>query len=315
MSSSAIRSALLLTAGLGTRLAPLTMVRAKPAVPVAGEPIVRRIARWLVAQDVTDFVLNLHHLPETITAMMGDGSDLGGRVRYSWEHPLVLGSAGGPRQAAPLLGDDPFLIVNGDTLTDVDLASLAARHASSHALVTLALTPNHQPMRYGGLRLDRDGHVTGVVPRGPAAADAFHFVGVQVAQAEAFASVEAGRPRRSIGDLYDDLIVKRPGSVAGFVSDASFDDIGTVAHYWRTSLAFIERAGGQGWLGRGFSLGPGARVTRSIVWDDVRIGPEVALDECIVTDRVEVPAGSAFRRRILHLDADGQLRSTPFEAE
>ena len=105
MPQSPPRSALLLTAGLGTRLAPLTEVRAKPAVPVAGEPLVRRITRWLARQGVDDLVLNLHHLPSTVTGVMGDGSDLGVRVRYSWEQPIVLGSAGGPRQALPIIND------------------------------------------------------------------------------------------------------------------------------------------------------------------------------------------------------------------
>ncbi len=93
-----------LTAGLGTRLEPLTYVRAKAAVPVNGEPLVRRVIAWLAAQRIRDIVLNLHHLPATITADVGDGSDLGVRVRYSWENP-VLGSGGGPRHALPLLID------------------------------------------------------------------------------------------------------------------------------------------------------------------------------------------------------------------
>ena len=96
-----IHHALILTAGLGTRLRPLTDVRAKPAIPVAGEPMIRRIIRWLTSRGVTDLVLNLHHLPHTLTALVGDGSDLGLRVRYSWESPQVLGSAGGPRHALP----------------------------------------------------------------------------------------------------------------------------------------------------------------------------------------------------------------------
>ena len=96
--------ALVLTAGLGTRLRPLTYVRAKGAVPVNGEALARRVVRWLSGQGVRDLVLNLHHLPETIAASVGDGSDLSARVRYSWEQP-VLGSAGGPRRALPLLVD------------------------------------------------------------------------------------------------------------------------------------------------------------------------------------------------------------------
>src|SRR5882724_8601582 len=111
-----LRHALVLTAGLGTRLQPLTSVRAKPAIPVAGEPLVRRIITWLSGQGVTELVLNLHHLPHTLTTVVGDGGDLGVRVRYSWEQPLVLGSAGGPRHALPMISsNDAFFLVNGDT--------------------------------------------------------------------------------------------------------------------------------------------------------------------------------------------------------
>ena len=76
-----VSHALVLTAGLGTRLQPLTSVRAKPAIPVAGEPLARRIIRWLAGQGVGDLVLNLHHRPHTLTAAVGDGRDLGARVR------------------------------------------------------------------------------------------------------------------------------------------------------------------------------------------------------------------------------------------
>src|SRR5579872_5378278 len=130
---SVSRSALVLAAGLGLRLRPLTLVRAKPAIPLAGEPLIRRILRWLGSRQVTDVVVNLHHLPETITAVVGDGSDLSVAVRYSWEQPCVLGSAGGPAHALPLVDAERFFIVNGDTLTNVDLAQLSAAHDTSRA--------------------------------------------------------------------------------------------------------------------------------------------------------------------------------------
>ena len=76
-------------------------------------------------------MLNLHHLPQTISAVVGDGSDLRARVRYSWEQPRVLGAAGGPRQALPLLEAETFLLVNGDVLTEVDLQGLTDSHRSS----------------------------------------------------------------------------------------------------------------------------------------------------------------------------------------
>ena len=304
---------LLLTAGLGTRLRPLTLIRAKPAVPVAGEPLVRRIVRWLGAAGVTDLVLNLHHLPATIAAVAGDGSDLGVRIRYSWEQPVVLGSAGGPRQALPMLGADPFLIVNGDTLTDVDLSALAAAHAVSGALVTLALVPNREPLRYGGVRLDRWSRVTGFVARGAAAEGSFHFVGVQMAAAEAFGSLPAGRALSSIGGVYDDWVAARPGSIHGFVSEAAFWDIGTLSDYWRASVALRNSTSGDpSSSGRDVRVDSTARVQRSILWDEVEVGPGAVLEECIVADGVRVPAGAAYRRVAL-VQTDAGLLAAPVE--
>src|SRR5262245_13076563 len=104
--------ALVLAAGLGVRLQPLTSLRAKPAMPLGEEPIIAHILRWLRQAGITDAIINLHHRPETITAAVGDGSAFGLRVRYSWESPL-LGSGGGPRRAFSLVSEDELLIVNG----------------------------------------------------------------------------------------------------------------------------------------------------------------------------------------------------------
>ncbi|HEY2904461.1 MAG TPA: NDP-sugar synthase [Vicinamibacterales bacterium] len=289
------RHAIVLTAGLGTRLRPLTDVRAKPAMPVAGVPMVRRIVEWLAGNGVTELVLNLHHLPATLTRIVGDGADLGANIRYSWE-PVVLGSAGGPKQAAAILGASEFLLVNGDTLTDVDLRKLASAHERANALVTLALVPNTEPLRYGGVLVDTNGDVTGFVRRGPAAAGSFHFVGVQIAREEAFRSAPAGAPSASIGGIYDALIAAAPGSIRGFVCDASFFEVGTVADYVRASRAFGASSTGDVFCGRNPQIASTARVTRSILWDDVHVGADSVVDECVVTDGVHIPDGAIYRR-------------------
>ena len=292
---------LLLSAGLGTRLRPLSSVRAKPAVPVAGEPLVRRILRYLAASGVDDVVVNLHHLPETVCAAVGDGADLGLRARYSWENP-VLGSAGGPRRALSLLGSDRFLIVNGDTLTDVALPKLADQHDRSGALVTLAVVPNRAPDRYGGVLVDDDGSVTGFVGRG-SDRPSWHFIGVQVAEARAFLGLPPDRPAESIGMWYPALIKSRPGSVRAVVTDASFVDIGTPADYLATSLAIAGAAAagqiapGSPLVGARTTVAPSARLVRSILWDDVTVGDDARLTECIVTDGVRVPAGARWQRK------------------
>ena len=303
-----IRHALVLTAGLGTRLRPLTDVRAKPAIPVAGEPMIRRIAAWLVSRGVDDLVLNLHHRPETLTASLGDGRDLGARVRYSWELPRILGSAGGPRLAQPIVGAQTFFIVNGDTLTDVDLGHLADAHTATGALVTLALVPNGEFLRYGGVRLDADGRVTGFTRRGPSAAGSYHYIGVQAVAGRVFDGIQPGEAASSIGGVYDALIASRPGSIRGVVSDAAFFDVGTPGDYWRTSQAFAATSEStSSSVGPGGRIDASARVTQSILWDDVEVGAGVLLDECIVTDGVRVPAGASHRRAILVRGTDGQV--------
>lgn len=267
--------ALVLTAGLATRLRPLSRVRAKAALPVAGRPLVERIATRLASAGVRDLVLNLHHLPHTITAVAGDGSHLGVAIRYSWESP-VLGSAGGPRRALPLLAATRFFIVNGDTLTDVDVAAVAAEHDRSGALVTMAVVPNREPEKYGGVLVSRDGAVTGFTRRG-ASGPSFHFIGVQVAEAEAFGSIPDGAPYESVGDLYPRLMHERPGSIRAHVSEAEFLDIGTPADYFETCLQMAEREG---------RALPGGCV----VWDDVVIEEGARVRRCILADGVRVPA-------------------------
>jgi mannose-1-phosphate guanylyltransferase len=311
-----IRQALVLTAGLGTRLRPLTDVRAKPAIPVAGEPLIRRIAAWLVSRGVDDLVLNLHHRPETLTACLGDGRDLGARVRYSWELPRILGSAGGPRLARPIVGADTFLVVNGDTLTDVDVAQLSDAHAASDALVTLALVPNREFLRYGGVQLDGAGRVTGFVRRGPSAEGSYHYIGVQAVAGRALDRIEPGEAASSIGGLYEALIAEQPGSIRAVVSDAAFFDVGTPADYWRTSQALAAASEpASSTVGSRVRIDASACITRSILWDDVEVGAGAQLDECIVTDGVQVEAGASHRREILVRGDDGTTRVSPLNLE
>ncbi len=303
--------ALILAAGLGTRLRPLTDVRAKPAMPVGAEPLIRRTLAWLVAAGVSEIVVNLHHRPETITRIVGDGSDLSARVRYSWEQPRILGSAGGPRQALAILNAGRFVMMNGDTLADVDLAALADAHARAGAHVTMAVVPNLWPDRYGGVRLDGDGRVTGFAPRGRADGT-YHFIGPQVVEAEVFRALPAGEPAATIGGLYDGWIARRPGSIRGFVCDTAFWDIGTVADYWTTCWAAAAREGtGDVIAGRAVAVSGTSRVSRSILWDRVEIPERVVLDQCIVTDDVRVPARSTYRRSVLVRAPDGALQSYP----
>ena len=312
--------ALVLTAGLATRLRPLSFVRAKAALPVAGTPLIHRILRALSSAGVQDVVLNLHHLPHTLTSLLGDGSALGMRIRYSWEVP-VLGSAGGPKRAIPLLANpesripDPglrvqgpgtFLVHNGDTLTDVSLPALLDDHRRSGALVTMAVVPNTEPEKYSGVGVGPDGAFTGWVPRG-SREPSYHFIGVQVAEPAAFASVPADTPSE-VRTLYPALVAARAGAVRAFRTQASFIDIGTPSDYLETSLLLAAREGID--TSAGAEISPTARIERSILWDDVIVEDGAMLQECVVTDGVRVPADTSWHGVTIRV-ASGEL--TPGE--
>lgn len=304
--------ALVLAAGLGTRARPLTLLRAKAALPVSGQPLIVRILRWLAAYGITDIVLNLHHRPETIAGLIGDGSGLGVGVHYSWEQPLVLGSAGGPRRALDIIGSSPFFIINGDTLTDVDPRAVLERHRESGARVTMAFVPNAAPLHYGGAAVDREGFVSGFVRRGAAAAGSYHFIGVQVAAADVFEPLVDGSPANSVGGCYDALIRDDRRAIAAHISTASFWDIGTPADYLATSLAFAARERTPP-HGRNVTIDASAAIVDSVLWDDVSIGARSVLSRCIVTDGVSVGNDCRHEGMIIMAAAGGRTSAVPLE--
>jgi NDP-sugar pyrophosphorylase family protein len=248
---------------------------------------------WLTTQDVADVVLNLHHRPASLTAIVGDGRHLGVRARYSWEQPL-LGSAGGPRHALPLIDSEPFLIVNGDTLCDMDLGPMLDEHAASGADVTMAVVPNPDPDHYNGIAADAERRVIGFVPRGRSSGT-WHYVGVQVARASVFAALPDGVGAETVAGIYPAMAAAKPGSIRVWPTDATFVDVGTPRDYLAAALTRGTAAT------RGV---PGARtasagVTHSVIWPGARIAPGALLDGCIVAGDVEVPAGFRARSSII----------------
>jgi len=294
-----VLSALVLTAGIGSRLDPLTRIVAKPAVPVAGKTLVERVLEWLHRQGVRDVVLNLHHRPETITTIVGDGSHLGLRVRYSWEQPL-LGSAGGPRHALPLLDAETFLIVNGDTLCDFALGPMVDAHTASGVDVTMALIPNAAPDRYNSVVLDAEGRVRGFVPKGTPASDEvrWHFIGVQIVRAALFEPLPDGVPAETVSSLYAGGLSARTLSVLGYRTRTDFLDVGTPADYLDAVSRLAAAEGGR-MVEPDVSLDRSAELRRTSVWRGARLGAGCRLDDCIVAGGVTVPPGFSASRSIV----------------
>jgi NDP-sugar pyrophosphorylase family protein len=287
----AMPPALVLAAGLGTRLDPITRLLAKPAVPLGDSTLIEHVLSWLGRQSVTDVVINLHHRPDTITGVVGDGRQFGLRVRYSWER-TILGSAGGPKRALPLLDADPFLVVNGDTLCEIDLGSMLDAHTRSGADVTLAVVPNPAPDHYNGIVLDAEDHVCGFKPKG-SAAGTWHFVGVQVCRPPVFDRLADGAHAETISALYPERMARMPGSVCGFRVSTRFFDVGTPGDYLRAALDIASRDAAHAPA----HLPPG--VVDSVVFQDARVAADVDLVRTVVVGPIDVPAGFRAREAVL----------------
>jgi len=146
--------AMVLAAGLGTRLRPLTYEITKPMVPVLDRPVMEHILDLLDRHGFEEVVANLHYFPETIREYFGE--------RLSYHHePELLGTAGGVRACAEFFGSEPFLVISGDALTDIDLTALAERHRSTGAIATLAVKKVPDTREYGVVLHDDAGRITG----------------------------------------------------------------------------------------------------------------------------------------------------------
>ena len=150
---------MILAAGLGTRLRPITYAMPKPMVPVLNRPVMEHAARLLARHGFREAIANLHWFPELIEGHFGDGSDLGLELSYSYEEQL-LGTAGGVRNVADFLGDS-FLVVAGDALTDIDFGAMREFHESHDGLVTMATKRVADTDQFGVVIAGADGRIQG----------------------------------------------------------------------------------------------------------------------------------------------------------
>jgi mannose-1-phosphate guanylyltransferase len=293
---------MVLAAGLGTRMRPLTERVAKPALPVLNRPLIHWTLGLLARHGVDEVVINLHHLPRTIRAAVGDGKAFGMKIRYSHERAL-LGTAGGPRQVRRWLGKDPFLVVNGDVLLDLDLTRLITSHVARGALATLALRPNPDPRRYAAVRTNAQGLIV-CLPgaRRRRAGRAWLFAGVHVMEPCMLDRLPDG-PSDSIRDLYAPA-VDADEAIVGLPLRGLWLDMGTPELYRRGQLAALAR--GFGGLGARKTLvdpharvHSGAQVKRSVVGADVLIERGACVQGSVVWEGAWIGAGARVRDAVI----------------
>jgi NDP-sugar pyrophosphorylase family protein len=290
--------AMVLAAGLGLRMRPLTLLRAKPVLPVLNRPLLEWTMTRLARAGVKDVVVNLHHLPETVTAVLGQGRRFGLRIRYSRES-TILGTGGGPRAVREVFGDEPLLLVNGDVLFDLDLRRLLAVHRASGARATLALRPNPVPYAYSPVVSDRHGRILSIAGRPAAARGAVSmFASVHVMDPALLDRLPEGASD-SVLDLYIPLLAEG-AHLQGVPSRGAWYDFGRPRLYRDAQLRLLPGRGRDRVLVDGRArVGSGARLRRSVVGAGARIAGGARVERSVLWGGAVVEAGARVSGSIL----------------
>lgn len=288
--------AMILAAGLGTRLRPLTDKRPKALVPVVNRPIMGRIIEYLKGHGVSRIIVNAHHHYRQILNYLDGGRPFGLKIEVRVE-PEILGTGGGIRNTADFWDDEPFIVINSDVLTNIHLGRAYEHHRRSERLATLIL---HDWGPYNKISTDPHGDIARIphsyVSRGLA------FTGIHILE-PALLSHISGTGFSDITDCYRDLILSgKP--INSYVSEGHYwYDIGDRAGYVRANRELSERpfdtgpgcrvdpsAGLEEWVvvGQDSRIEKNARVRRSILWDHVTVREGVRVLDSIVTSSLDV---------------------------
>ena len=262
--------AVLMAGGEGSRLRPLTLNCPKPLVPVVNKPIALHILELLKRHGVTEVVVTLFYLADQIRAAFGDGSDIGMKLHYTVEE-TPLGTAGSVLLGKEWLQDEPFLIVSGDSLTDMDLTSLRKFHDDNKAAVTLGLVRVADPLEYGVVVTERDGRIRRFLEK-PDWSEVFSDTvntGIYCVDPSVLDLIPEGESYDWSKDVFPKLLdAGRP--LFGYVSNDYWCDVGSLQAYRQAQADALsgrvrvemreERVGRDVWVGEGAVIEPGATV-------------------------------------------------------
>jgi mannose-1-phosphate guanylyltransferase len=300
---------MVMAAGLGTRLRPLTYEVPKPVVPVVNRPVMEHILELLPGHGFTEMISNLHWFPDTIRNRIGDGSALGIDLTYSYEEEL-LGTAGGVRNVADFFGDEPFLVMAGDALTDIDLTALREAHARNGGIATLAVKRVANVSEYGVVITGSDGRIQGFQEK-PDPAEALSDLAscmIYMLEREIFDYF----PDRPVVDFALDVFPALLENDVPFhvhVIDEYWNDVGSLPEYLQGNLDALD--GAVGVRAAGDLLDPvGAEEAIEtgdpgisgpvLAGEGLQLDPSARLDgPLVIGDRCTVGAGARVKHSVL----------------
>jgi NDP-sugar pyrophosphorylase family protein len=292
--------AMILAAGLGTRLLPLTLKTPKVLVPIANRPVIDWTIDYLKSFGVQEIVVNSHHHCNIVSKHLNHGKPFGILIDLRFE-PKILGTGGGIKNTADFWSKDPFIVINGDILTDINLSKVYEAHRKRGALATLVL---HDYEPFNKILIDKDLNIADIPETyGFNDIGRLAFTGIQILEPEVLDYI----PTDTFSDIMDchRYLIRNGKPVGAYIAkDIKWHDIGTVNSY---ILANKQALGNRKFLvgdrcktdktaylkdwavvGNGTILQQGSEIRRSILWDNVKVKDGVKITDSIVTYSKEV---------------------------
>jgi NDP-sugar pyrophosphorylase family protein len=289
--------AIVLSAGYGTRLWPLTEDRTKPAIPILGKPLVGYVAEYLVGYGIDEIVVNLHHRPESVRRALGDGSRFGVKLHYV-EEPVILGTSGALDNTREFFERETFVVVNGKIITDIDLKPAIETHRQMNALATLILLPNVQRERFSVVeteagRIKSFGRMP--VADGPVP---LMFTGIHIMEPRILDYVPRGVFSDSVTDVYPKAMAN--GEIlAGHVASGKWRELSTLKRYLDISIELLREEAKPFVAGANASIPPAASVTDSVLWDEVEVGAGTRINRAVLADKVKIAANEVIENAVV----------------
>ncbi len=304
--------AVVMAGGEGSRLRPLTINRPKPMVPLADRPVMAHIFELLKLHGITEIIVTVQYLASIIQDFFGDGSALGLNITYSVEE-TPLGTAGSVKNAEDLL-QEPFLVISGDALTDINLSNIINYHNEKQSLVTVALKRVDNPLDYGVVIMQENGCIKQFLEK-PSWGEVFSDTvntGIYIIDPKVFNYFQRGQNVDWSKDIFP-LLLQEGENLFGYVTDGYWTDIGTIEAYIRATADYLHgrvqlprfgtHIGGDIWVGGEYEIAPDARLYGPIfLGHGVKIkgavtihGPSVIRDYNIVDTQATIDRSIIWR--------------------
>ncbi len=303
--------AVLMAGGSGTRLRPLTCDLPKPMVPILNRPIAEHIVNLLKRHGITEIIATLHYLPDVLRDYFLDGSEFGVQMTYAVEEDQPLGTAGCVKNVAELL-DQTFLVISGDSVTDIDLTAAIQFHKEKRAKATLVLASVPDPLDFGVVITDEQQRVRRFLEK-PSSSEIFSDTvntGTYILEPDVLDYLPANQESDFSKDLFP-LLLAKGMPIYGYVASGYWCDVGHLDAYREAQYAALQRRvqlqipyeeqAPQLWIGSSTTIDPTACIKApAVIGNNCRIGPRAHIEAgTILGDNVTVGADADLKRPIV----------------